>query len=106
MANVVPSIQNIDNSPVITKLSFNDIDSVLDMETSKEEKVVVPKDIDKLEELSVSRAIQRNIDDDSENERIKIYTDDIDLNSLDIFDINKEDSKIAEDLVLDDIEEI
>jgi hypothetical protein len=106
VANVVPSIQNIDNSPVITKLSFNDIDSVLDMETSKEEKVVVPKDIDKLEELSVSRAIQRNIDDDSENERIKIYTDDIDLNSLDIFDINKEDSKIAEDLVLDDIEEI
>ena len=106
VANVVPSIQNIDNSPVITKLSFNDIDSVLDMETSKEEKVVVPKDIDKLEELSVSRAIQRNIDDDSENERIKIHTDDIDLNSLDIFDINKEDSKIAEDLVLDDIEEI
>lgn len=106
VANVVPSIQNIDNSPVITKLSFNDIDSVLDMETSKEEKVVVPKDIDKLEELSVSRAIQRNIDDDSETERIKIHTDDIDLNSLDIFDINKEDSKIAEDLVLDDIEEI
>jgi len=108
VANVVPSIQNTDNSPVITRLSFNDIDRVLDTETGKEEEVSAPKDIDRLEEISMSRAIQRRLDEDSdeEDDRIKIHTDDIDLGTLDIFDINKSDSKIAEDLVLDGIEEI
>ena len=108
VANVVPSIQNTDNSPVITRLSFNDIDRVLDTDTGKEEEVSAPKDIDRLEEISMSRAIQRKLDEDSdeEDDRIKIHTDDIDLGTLDIFDINKSDSKIAEDLVLDGIEEI
>jgi len=109
VSSIVPSIQNTDNSPVITRLSFNDIDRVLDVETGKEEEIEAPKDIDRLEEISMSRAIQRKMDEDSDDEsddRINIHTDDIDLNSLDIFDINKNDSKIAEDLVLDDIEEL
>ena len=107
-ASIVPSIQNTDNSPVITRLSFNDIDRVLDTESGKEEEVSAPKDIERLEEISVSRALQRKMDEDSdeEDDRIKIHNDDIDLSSLDIFDINQSDSKIAEDLVLDGIEEI
>ena len=107
-ANVVPSIKNSDNLPVVTRLSFNDIDHMLDTETGKEEKVNAPKDIERLEEISVSRAIQRKMDEasDDEDERIQIHTDDIDLNSLDIFDISKADSEIAEDLVLDGIEEL
>lgn len=107
ITSVVPSIQNTDNSPVITRLSFNDIDRVLDTETGKEEEITAPKDINSLEEISMSRAIQRKLDEDSDEEdHIKIHTDDIDLGTLDIFDINRSDSKIAEDLVLDGIEEI
>ena len=108
VTNIVPSVKNTDNTPSITRLSFNDIDRVLDTETGKEEEVEAPKDIDRLEEISMSRAIQRKLDEDSDddNELIKIHTDDIDLSALDIFDINKDDSKIAEDLVLNGIEEI
>ena len=105
---VVPSIQNTDNTPVITKLSFNDIDHILDTDTGKVEEIHAPKDVEHLEEISMSRAIQRKLDeeDDDDEDRIKILTDDIDINSLDIFDINKSDSKIAEDLILDGIEEL
>lgn len=107
-ASVVPSIQNTDNTPVITRLSFNDIDRVLDTASGKEEEVSAPKDIDRLEEISVSRAMQRKMDEDSDEEedRIKIHTDDIDLKELNIFDINQSESKIAEDLLLEGIEEI
>lgn len=108
VANVVPSIQNTDNSPVITRLSFNDIDHVLDTDTGKVEEVAAPKDIDRLEDISMSRAIQRKLEEESDDEddHIKIHGDDIDLSSLDIFDINGSDSKVAEDLVLDGIEEL
>ena len=111
---VVPSIKQLkslaimDNTPVITKLSFNDIDHILDTDTGKVEEIHAPKDVEHLEEISMSRAIQRKLDeeDDDDEDRIKILTDDIDINSLDIFDINKSDSKIAEDLILDGIEEL
>ena len=108
VASVVPSIQNTDNSPVITRLSFNDIDHVLDTDTGKVEEVAAPKDIDRLEDISMSRAIQRKLEEESDDEddHIKIHGDDIDLSSLDIFDINGSDSKVAEDLVLDGIEEL
>jgi hypothetical protein len=106
--SIVPSIQNTDNAPVTTKLSFNDIDHILDSDTGNVEQISAPKDIERLEDISMSRAIQRKLDEEEEedDDRIKIHTDDIDLNTLDIFDINKEDAKIAEDLILDDIEEI
>lgn len=106
---VVSAIQNTDNAPVITKLSFNDIDHILDTDTGNVEEVHAPKDIEHLEEISMSRAIQRKLDEedeDEEDDKIKIHTDDIDLSALDIFDINKSDSKIAEDLILDGIEEL
>lgn len=97
----VPAISNITEEPVVTKLSFNDYDSVQD-NLGNIEKIEAPKDIERLEEISTSRAIQRQLeeeDDDDLNEKIQIHTDSVDLGALDILDINKKD-----ELLLDDIE--
>lgn len=80
---VVPSIKNLDDSPVITRLTFNDIDSVLDDENN-EEKISAPKSIDRLEEISTERAIQRKLEEAEEDDRIKIHTDNIDLGELEV----------------------
>ena len=82
----VPSIQNIDNEPVTTKLTFNNIDSVLTGEDSVE-KVEAPKTLERLEAISASRAFERKQmeedDDDDDMDKIKIHTDNIDLSNLD-----------------------
>lgn len=87
---IVPSISNLDNEPVMTKLQFNDYDSVLDTMTGKIESVSAPKTPDRLEEISNARAIQRKLEEEQEEDedKIKISTEDIDLGQLDIFDLN------------------
>jgi hypothetical protein len=92
---IVPSIIDIDNKPVTTRLSFNDYDSVLDIDTGNENSVIAPKDIDRLEEISNSRAIQRRLDeeesDDDYDDMIKIHSEDIILDDLEILDEKKDD---------------
>lgn len=97
---VVPSIQNIDEEKVVTRLSFNDIDSISDG-TSQ----TVPKDIDTLEQISSERYLQRKLEEDdfdSEEEpqqKIKIHMDEpITLSLDDVLDLEK-----PEDLTLGDI---
>lgn len=107
--SVVPAISNVDNAPVTTKLSFNDFDSVLDTETGKVDEVEAPKTIDRLEEISTSRSIQRKLDEEDEDEdeeRIKIHTDNVDLSDLDIFDFDGKGENSSEDVMLDGIEEL
>lgn len=86
---MVPSIQNIDNEPVITRLSFNDYDSIMDQD-SKIDTVNAPKTIERLEEISTSRAIQRKLeeenDSDDDNDRIKIDTEPMDLTGFELLD--------------------
>lgn len=111
MPDIVPAIKNTDDEPVITRLSFNDYDSVLDTE-NKMASVSAPKTIDRLESISTERAMQRKIDeddDDDDDDRLKISTDSVDLGMLDIFDMDKGTSgrNNADDFVsLDDIEEL
>lgn len=81
--DIVPSIQNINEEQVVTKLSFNDIDSVLD-ETNKEVKVEAPKTIERLEEISTSRAIQRKLEEQAEENENKIKIDNSTPVSLDL----------------------
>ena len=103
--SVVPAIQNIDNEQVVTRLTFNDMDAVLD-ENNNINKVSAPKTIDRLEEISTSRALQRKLEemeDDDDNDRIKIHTDTIDLTGFDILD-NDKSNYVTQDFVLDDIE--
>jgi hypothetical protein len=89
LPSMVPSIQNIDNEPVITRLSFNDYDSVMDHDR-KVDTVNAPKTIERLEEISTSRAIQRKLeeesDSDDDNDRITIDTEPMDLTGFELLD--------------------
>jgi len=83
----VATVQNMDTEPVITRLTFNDFDAVLDGE-DKERSVEAPKTIERLEEISTSRAIQRRLEEEEDDEdKIKIHTDTIDLGALDFLDL-------------------
>lgn len=87
----VPSIVNVDEEPVMMKLSFNDYDKVADIDNNQVSDVHAPKTIERLERISTERALQRRLDEDAEEEedgRIKIHNDHEDvLLDLDIMDI-------------------
>ena len=73
-------------------LSFNDVDSVLNMDTNKEESVVAPKDTQTLEDISEERYEQRRLEEESEEEEedgpIKILGAPVNLDTLDIHDLS------------------
>ena len=105
--SVVPAIQNMDNENVITRLSFNDMDSVLDS-AGKENAISAPKTIERLEEISSNNAFRRKLEEDSsddEDDKIKIHTDMIDLSGFDILD-DISSNKASSDFVLDGVEEL
>jgi hypothetical protein len=105
MPSVVPSIKNVDDEPVVTRLTFNDYDSVLDSDNN-EGKINAPKTIERLEEISTERAIQRKLEEDDDlDDKIKIHTDNISLDTLDVFDMEKMTGS-DEFVSLDDIEEL
>ena len=98
---VVPSIQNIDDEPVLTRLKFNDYDSVMD-DDNRVESVSAPKTIERLEEISMERAIQRKLEEEDDlDDKIKIHTDSIPLD--DLVDLEHNDDGYVS---LDDIEEL
>jgi hypothetical protein len=106
---MVPSIKNIDENPTITKLSFNDYDSVMNDE-DRVESVNAPKTIERLEEISTERAIQRKLEEDDDlDSKIKIHTDNISLDYSDVLDIEGAAPPMRrpeEEVLLDDIEEL
>lgn len=104
---IVPAIQNLDNEPVITRLSFNDYDSILDTDTNNIETVNAPKTIERLEEISTSRALQRKLDEEEEedNDRIHIHTEPIDLSGFEVLD-GEDTIKISTEDPFIDFEEL
>lgn len=93
-------------------ISFSDNDNVLDMGTNKESTVHAPKTEKRLEELSRianAKRKQEEEDDDYDDEDfdddgpLKIGSDNIKLDIMDIQDISK-DLKINKNPILDDIE--
>lgn len=103
----VPSIKNVDNEPVVTRLTFNDIDSVLD-ETDRMKTMDAPKSIERLEELSSARAMQRRLDEESsddDDDRLHIHNDLIDLSGFDILD-EMDEKPLNDDIMLNDVEEL
>jgi hypothetical protein len=99
---IVPAIQNLDNEPVITRLSFNDYDSVLNTDTNNIETVNAPKTIERLEEISTSRALQRKLEEEEdESERIHIHTEPIDLSGFEVLDGEDTIKISSEDPILD-----
>ena len=106
---VVPTIENVDNEDVVTKLSFNDMDSVLE-ENNNVNEIEAPKSIERLEDISVTRALERRLEeepseDEEDDERIQISTEPVDLSGFDILDdsVNKVSS---DDILLNDIESL
>ena len=106
---IVPTIENLDNEDVVTKLSFNDMDSVLE-EDNQVNEIEAPKSIERLEDISVTRALERKLEEEpseeeDDDERIQISTDPVDLSGFDILDdpINKVSS---DDIILNDVESL
>jgi hypothetical protein len=87
-------------------LKFNDVDSVLG-NNGKEELVTAPKTIERLEEISALRNMQRKINEaneESDNETLNIMDEDVALDGLDVHVINPPEIKLEPDFLLDDIE--
>lgn len=85
----VPVITNVSDKPVVNRLSFNDIDLAL-TDDGREEKIEAPKTIERLEEISVSRNLQRKLEeeeDSDDEDRLKIG-EDLDSTSLGFLDLN------------------
>jgi len=84
-------------------LKFNDVDSAIS-KNGKEELIEAPKTIERLEEISTLRNIQRKIDEEEEDEKLNISNEEVSLDSLDVQIINPQEIKLDTDLLLDDIE--
>jgi hypothetical protein len=84
-------------------LKFNDIDKAMG-NNGTEEEINAPKTIERLEEISVLRNMQRKMEEDEEDEKIKISNEEVSLGNLDIHVINPPEVKLDADLLLDDIE--
>ena len=104
---VFPDLSEDSSSSASTKLSFNDMDFARD-ENNNEHVIEAPKTIDRLEEISSMRNMQRKMDedddDDDENVKLQIFDQDVKLDNLDIHTIDVPEFKLEPDLLLDDIE--
>jgi hypothetical protein len=102
----VLSVENLNDEKVVTRLTFNDVDSASDGS-----KIVAPKNFERLEELSEERNEQRKLeemdDDDDDDENlgsIKIHMDD-DVQLDGVFDLDKPITK-DEQIELDGVEDL
>ena len=115
--DVVEEIQEriIEPPPVVEKqaifeskegnvsLKFNDIDKAM-TPSGKEELITAPKTIEKLEEISVLRNMQRKMEEEADDEILKISNEEISLDTFDVQILNPPESKIDNSFLLDDIE--
>lgn len=84
-------------------LKFNDVDSVIS-KNGKEELIEAPKTIERLEEISALRNMQRKIEEEEEDEKLKISNEEAFLDNLDVQVIDPQEIKLDADILLDDIE--
>lgn len=84
-------------------LKFNDVDSVM-TKNGKEELVEAPKTIERLEEISALRNIQRKMEEEEDDEMLKISNEEVSLDTLDVHEINPPEIKLDSNFLLDDIE--
>ena len=106
--DVTNTMTRSDTEPSETKsvLTFNDMDSVLDMGTNQEEEVEAPKTIDRLEQISESNMQRRKEEEEEDEDNLEIF-DDSNI-KLDIDDVGELSNSIKLDtpILLDDIEEL
>jgi len=99
-------ITNVSDKPVVNRLTFDDVDRAL-TDDGKVEEIVAPKTIERLEEISVSRNLQRKLDeaedDDDDEDRLKIGGD-LDSMSLGFTDLNPD--SFSNDVIKLDFDEL
>ena len=101
----VPTITNMDDKPVVNRLTFDDIDHAITTD-GKEEKIVAPKSVDRLEKISEARYNERKIAEAEEaDEDLLKISDDISID-LGFTDLNPYEKKEDDVIVLNDIEEL
>ena len=102
---VFPSLSNESESYGGSKLSFSDIDYAADSENNVQV-VDAPKNFERLEEISTMRNAQRKMEeeDDNDNVRLQIFDQDVALDSLDVHNIEFPELRLEPELLLDDIE--
>ena len=87
-----------------SSLNFNDVDTAVD-KSGNEELITAPKTLERLEEISNLRNIQRKMDEeDDDDEKLKISNENIDLGSLDIQNLEPSSMNLNSNLLLTDIE--
>jgi hypothetical protein len=85
-------------------IKFNDVDQAVD-KTGKKELISAPKTLERLEEISNLRNIQRKIEEEGDDdETLNISDELVDLNSLDVHVIGEKTMELEPNLLLDDIE--
>ena len=94
---VVPTIQDKDDKEVVTRLTFNDIDSILDENDEKKEE---PRSMEDLNNISVSKAME-SYSDDEDDEKIQIMDEPI---SLTDFEELEDPFAKKDEIVLDGVE--
>ena len=114
-SNLETNKEELDTSPKeeVTpgKLTFNDMDSVLDMGTNKSSEINAPKTVERLEKISAEQNQKRkeeeaeyDDDDDDDEDRIKIFDDaKLNLDNLDVHDLNKK-LELDTSPILDNVE--
>lgn len=85
------------------RLTFNDVDKAMN-NNGKEELINAPKTIERLEEISTLRNIQRKIEEDDADEKLHISNEDIMLDGFDVHIMGDPEIKLNTDLLLDEIE--
>ena len=98
----VLSVENLNDDKVVTKLSFNDVDDASDGTS-----INAPKTIERLEQISEERNIQRKLEEeeDDDQDRVNIHMDD-DVVLDDVFDLDKVGMNMKEDNIMLDVEEL
>ena len=108
--DAISNIKKIDTNDQFSqsagsRLSFNDDDRTINGH-GQEEIISAPKTIERLEEISNLRNIQRRMenDDDEDDDRIQISDQSISLNDFDVHNIDEPVSNLIPDLIFDDVE--
>jgi len=104
---IVPSITNLDNEKVVSRLTFNEYDSVMD-EHKNEQLVKAPKTLERLQEIEASRAIQRELDENNntsdDSDILTISDESLDISALNFLDLDE--TPVSDDIPLLGVQEI
>jgi hypothetical protein len=111
---ITPTIKDINDEPVITRLTSNNIEDYTGGTNNSysqiDEPVSAPsKTLERLEQMTTANAFKRKLDEieesgDISSDKIKIFTDPIDLSGFEELDEKK--GKVTDDFLLEDVEEL